>query len=120
MLVENAAAADEDAAGDMDVSAKEGVIGNDHMVRDLDIVGQVRPGHQVIVIANTGGPALDGGAVDGAELADGVGIANDHLAGMIGRKRKMLRRGAEDGAMPDTVIVPEADPAREDGMRMET
>ena len=31
----------------------------------------------------------------------------------------MLRRGAEDGAMADTVIVPEADPAREDGMRME-
>jgi hypothetical protein len=101
------------------MAAQQGVVGNDDVAAEMNIVAEVAAGHEVIVIAHGSGPAGGGGAVDGAELADRIAVSDDDIPRMIRGMCQMLCRGADDGAVANPIIRPEPDGADEDRVRLD-
>ena len=64
---------------DVDVSAQQRAVGDDDVVAQLAIVGDVAAGHEEVVVAHAGDAVFFfRGAVDGDALADDVVVADDH------------------------------------------
>ncbi len=100
--------AEDGPVADMDVARQLRVVGEDGLVADLAVVRQMDIGHDPVVITEAGYPGvLRRAAVEGAELADGVAIA-DFEAGRLAGVFLVLRLFADGTELENAVVA--ADP----------
>ena len=98
---------------DVDVSAQQRGVGDDDVIAQLAIVGDVAAGHEEVVVADAGDAVLlFGGAVDGDALADDVVVADDHL-GVGAAVADVLRLAADDHVGIEVVAAAEGDVAHQ-------
>ena len=117
MLVKNAGAAKKRTVADADMTAEETIVGDDDVVPNFAVVTDVRPGHEKIVVADFGDAALGAAAVDGAMLANHIFVSNRDVGLAFRRKGKVLRRAAENCAVPDQVGRADRDTGFNDNVR---
>ena len=103
-LVKARPAADERAVVDSNMPGEQTVIHDDHAVPNLAIVPDVSADHEEIPIAENRGASFRGAAMDGAMLANHVGIADLNSAFDLRLKAEVLRRTSDDRAVPDKII----------------
>ena len=85
-LVHAGQPADDDPVADVHVAGQRGVVGQDRVAADLHVVRDVHVGHDPVVVADArDAGVLRGAAVEGAELADRVAVAD--------RPARSARRG---------------------------
>ena len=98
---------------DVDVSAQQRGVGDDDVVAQLAIVGDVAAGHEEVAVADAGDALfLFRGAVDRHALADDVVVADDHLR--VGAAvADVLRLAADDDARVDVVAAADGDVAHQ-------
>ena len=103
-LVKHSSAADEGVVADVDVTRQQRCVGEDVLVPEDHIVGQVAACHQEIAISDAGGTSRLASTVDRHVLADGVLRPKNYLAVSLRVKTKVLglatddRGAADDGA----------------------
>lgn len=103
VLVHTREAANDRPVGHMHMACQGRVVGQNGLVADLAIMGDMHIGHDPVVITDPRHPAILGGAgVEGAELADGVAVA-DLQAGRLAGIFFVLRHAAERGMCMDLV-----------------
>ena len=87
----------------VDVSGQHGVVGHNHVIAQLAIVGHVDADHQQAMVADGGGVVGYQRAVNGDVLADGVARADHHPARLDGRV-DVLGQPAENDAVEQVVV----------------
>ncbi len=92
-----------------DVAGESGAIGDDDVIADMAIVGEVHADHDEVVAADGGSSVGLHAAVDGHVLSDDVFGADDQLAAGSA-VAGMLRHSAEHGAFIDVISRPELRP----------
>ena len=116
-LVHTGKPAEDDQIVDRDMPGQRGAVGKDGLVGDVAVVRDVHVGHDPVVVADAGHPAaLYGARIEGAELADGVAVADfqpRRLAGIF----LVLRHLAQRAELEDVVVAPDAGVALDDDMR---
>ena len=109
-LVDQGETAEDDPVVDGHVAGQRRGVGENRVVADHAIMGDVHVGHQPVVVADAGHPAAFlGAAIEGDEFADHVAVANLQ-ARLFTVEFLVLRRRAERGELPDPVVA--ADPGR--------
>src|SRR5690606_39167140 len=84
-LVHLGEAAEDGPVTDVHMALQGGAVGEDHVVADHAVMRDGHEGHAPVVAADGGLAAiLAGAAVEGAELADGVAIAEHQPRGLVG------------------------------------
>ena len=115
-LMEARAAAEEDTVAEMDVTSEQNVVGEDVVISHVDVVGEVRTGHQEIAFAQGGEATVLGTAVDGDVFPQGVLRTNADAGLRGGIKRQILRVRANDRTPADLTAFPDLDISRDPGM----
>ena len=118
-LVEHRPAADEHAGSDVDVPAKQHVVGDHHAVGNDGVVPHVNAGHQKAVVAHARLGAVAGAPVEGGILANAVVFTQDHPAFRGRVERVILGVGSDDGSVADGVVGPHANPSRNHRVRLD-
>src|SRR5690606_8482941 len=109
-LVHPGEAAQVHLVADLHVAGEGGVVGEHAAVADPAVVGDVHVGQQPVVVADAGAAAaVARAAVDGAELADDVAVADLEL-GVLAGELLVLRVAADGHVRVDAVVA--ADPGR--------
>src|SRR2546423_5305441 len=101
------------------MAAKQTVVRDEHVISNHAIMSDMRPGHEEILIADFCGAAIGAAPVDGAVLADDVAVPNFDLGISFWRKRNILRRHPDNGAVPDQVSVSGCDLAVDHHVRLQ-
>ena len=91
---------------DADVSRQHGVVGHDHVVAQVTIVGDVGVDHQQAVVADHGGVVGHQRPMDRHVLANGIAGA-DHDAARPGGNVDVLGQPAEDRALEHVIVGPQ-------------
>ena len=103
-LVHTGEPADDGPVAHLNVAGQCGVVGQDGLVAQLHIVRQVHVGHDPVVVTHARDAAvLRGAAVEGAELADGVAVADVQLGGLAG-VLLVLRRSTQRSVRVDLIV----------------
>jgi hypothetical protein len=102
-LMHGAESADDDVILDHDVPGERAVVGEDDMIPDDAVVRDVDVAEEVVVAADDRFVIRRGGAVDGAELAEGVVVTHFEPGG-LGLVFQILRLLA-DGAVGEEFVV---------------
>ena len=98
------------------VASQGGVVGQYGLVAQLHIVRQMHIGHDPVVVAHAGHAlVLRGAAVEGAELADGVAVADVQLGGLTG-VLLVLRRCAQGCVRINLVVSADGGRPLDDAM----
>ena len=93
---------------DLHMARQGGVVGHGDLVAQGAVVRNVHVGHDPVVVADTGHAGiLDGAQVEGAELTDGVAVA-DHQPGGFTRVFFVLRHSAQGVELEDPVVCADA------------
>ena len=114
--MKHAGAAEKRAVVDTNVTAKQTIVGDDDVVADLAIVPDVRAGHKEVFISNFRRASVRAPAMNRAMLANHVLIADFDKCFSVGRKRNVLRRGADDRRMLNHVVGTQCDVRFNDNM----
>ena len=97
-------AADGGPIADFHVAGQRGVVGHRDLVAQHTVVCNVHVGHDPVVVTDTGHTrVLCGTQVEGAELADGVAVANHQLRGLTGIFL-VLRHSAQGAELENPVV----------------
>ena len=83
-LVDGGEPAEDGVVADFDVSSQGAVVGKDDMIADHAVVGDVRVGEKVPAAADDGFRAGQGAAVDRAEFAEGIAVADFEVGRFAG------------------------------------
>ena len=87
------------------MAGEGGVVGQDGVRAHLNVVRQMHIGHDPVVVTQAGDArVLDRAAVEGAELPDGVAVA-DVQGGGFAAVLHVLRRTAQHGVCMDAVVA---------------
>src|SRR4249919_4042673 len=109
-LVDAGEAAEDDVIAHGHMAGQRGVVGKHAVVADVAVVRDVRIGEEPVVVADAGGVATPAGAaVDGAELAEDVAVADGQLDAFA-RIFLVLRFTADRAVAHEAVVA--ADPGR--------
>src|SRR5258706_1566089 len=107
-LVDGAEGADVGVVVDLDVPGQGGVVGEDDTAPQLAVVADVGVGHVDALPPHAGdAAALGGAAVDGAELAEDVAVA-DLQPDLLALELQVLRIEADGGVGIDPVLATDA------------
>ena len=103
-LVDARVAGQDHPVADLDVAGEDRVVRHHALVADHAVVGHVGIGHEQVVVADAGDAmAADGAAVDGAELAEHVPVA-DLQARRLALVLLVLRRVADRGELEHLAV----------------
>ncbi|GIK26067.1 MAG: hypothetical protein BroJett006_23130 [Betaproteobacteria bacterium] len=101
----------------MDVAGQLGIIGEDGVVADLAVMGQMHIGHDPVVRSKPGySDVLRGTAVERAEFADGIAITNLKLCRLSG-VFFILGHLPDRAILKNPIAIPDAGVSVEDNMR---
>lgn len=106
-LVDPAQATDDRIVLDDDMSGQGAIVGKNDMIPDRAIVGDMGVGEEVIVISDDGLTSGTGTAIDGAEFAEAVVVA-DFEVGRLGFVFEILRPLSNRTEREEMVVVPDA------------
>ena len=101
--MKHATAAEKRAVRDADMTAEQAIVCDDDAVSDFAVVAEMRAGHQKIFVADFRRASFGAAAMNRAILANDIVVSNGDIRFAFGRKGKVLRRGADNGAVPDKV-----------------
>ena len=91
-----------------DVTGKSGGVGEDTVVSDYCIVGNMSVGEQVVVGTDPGGVLRAGSAMDGDELAEGIAVSYSGVGGFAGILQ-ILTLGPDGGEGIEFVVFTDDD-----------
>jgi hypothetical protein len=116
-LMDHGEAAEDGPIANLDMACQLGVVGEDGLVADLAIVRQMHIGHDPVVVAQASDAGiLRRAAIEGAELADRVAVADlepGRLAGIL-----LVLRGFTDRAeLEDAIVAADAGMSGQHHMR---
>ena len=100
-----------------DVTGKSGGVGEDTVVSDYCIMGNMSIGEKVVVGTDPGGVLLGGSAMDGDELAEGIAVSYAGVGGFAGILQ-ILTPGSDGGEGLEFVVFADGDRALENEVRM--
>src|SRR4030043_1825366 len=103
-LASHHSAGDEGVVLDVDAAGQQSRVGQDYVVFENTVVGDVRTRHEVIEVADSGLPLLFAGAVYSHPLTEYVGVSNDDVR-PIRHAAQMLRPASENDALAHQVAV---------------
>src|SRR5918996_3883948 len=104
MLMKDTTAAEKRPVIHADVTAEQTIVGNDHIASNCAIVTEMRADHQKIVVADFGRASVCASTMDRAVFANDILIANLDPRFSFWRERNVLRRRANNGAVPDEIV----------------
>lgn len=110
-LVDAGATTEKDLVSNTNVSGDHDIVGQDVVVSNGYIVGQMRDGHEKIAVANDGVAACFRTAIDSDVFAEGVLVANEDSGFGGWGKGKVLGISTDDHAVVEDVIFPHRDAA---------
>src|SRR6266516_5512853 len=100
------------------MTSQQTIVRDDDVVPDRAIVADVRTDHQEIVISDFGDATLWAAAMNRAVFANHVVVSDLDFRFSFRRERKILRRRANNRAMPDEVVSPDRDISLDDNVRL--
>ena len=104
-LVHTRQPTDDDPIADLHMPGQRRVVGQDGVAAELHVMRDVHIGHHPVVVAHTRAAAvLHSAAVEGAELANRVAVADDQL-GRLAAVLHVLRRATDGGMAVDAVVA---------------
>ena len=120
VLMEDAAATDEDAIFHDDVAAEHRVIRDDDVAAEPDIVAEVHAGHEKTGVADDGGAAFRRAAMNRRVFADAVVLADADVALRGFFEGEILRVAADDRAVADLIALAHFHMRADDGVSFDT
>ena len=115
-LVKPGATAKENLGAKVAMAGNHDVIGEDVVVPDFDVMGEVGDGHDEVAVADDGVAAWPGAAVNGDVFADGVAVSNENTGFGGGVKAEILWQAANDRAVFDSVVCAHDDTSADFGV----
>ena len=93
----------------MNMTSKQSAVGDDNIVAELAIVGNVHVSHQEVVVADAGDPVFfDGAPIDGYTFAEGIPVAYLNASVSTG-VTDILRFGSQDNVGIEQIISANGD-----------
>jgi hypothetical protein len=114
--VKNAAPTKKDAVADVNMSAQESVVRDDHAISDPDIVSEVSASHQKAVVSDGGLRVRNTPSVNGDVLTKFVSAADPNPTDYTRLEGEVLRVATDDRSITDQVVGAHLNGARNDSV----
>ena len=118
-LMEDGTASENGAFLDLDMPGQQAVVGDHDLVGDRRVMTHVRADHQEVPVADNRVRAFGRAPVNRDVLTEGIVVTDHNATAGPGLEGEILRFGTDDGAISDSVPLPQGHDSVQDGPRQD-